>query len=433
MVRINLLLATLLLLSSTNTSFSQDDAKLPSIETKWQENWKVNIGLTCYRTNMLLHNGDLLIGSNGSDWNKKMDSLDGLYVINPKTGEVKHHIQHQAIGDNDVNGLAVNNNGTLFFGGDMQYVYAFETETYTEIWKYHVGGDLESTPGVADLNNDGIEDAIFVTQRKGVIALDGLTGALLWKGEPYTHGGNMSPAIFDLNNDGVKDVVASGGSSFALNGKDGTTLWEHDQNSGMHASPLIIENNKGVRVYTVASYGSCDVYQPDGTKINGVGLTYGMFSSPVPNGQGYAAEGISWNNGSGVLTYSCDTDNWVKEEDSRFIGNVMDIESNRIDGEKVSASAISVDVDSDGKVEFLIPSESGILYITEPSEQKTEKFVLPAGAEATLFICDYDKNGRQTIFFAGLDGYLRSYEIGKTGTVVWPGLRGPSHNGVLSE
>lgn len=435
MVRNNKLhigLCTLLAFSFSYISMAQDE-KLRSVESKWKENWKVNIGLTCYRTNMLLHNGDLLIGSNGKDWNDKMDSLDGVYVIDPKTGNVKHHIQHQAIGDNDVNGLAINNTGTLFFGGDMQYIYAYETESYTELWKYYVGADLESTPGVADLNGDETEDVIFVTEGNGIIALDGVSGAPIWKSDIYTHGGNVSPAIFDVNKDGVDDVIASGGSSFALNGKDGTILWEYNQSSGMHASPLVTVSGDNIQIYTTASYGSFDIFNPDGTLINSVGLTYGMFSSPVPNGQGYASEGVSWSSNGGILTFTHDPNNWNKIKNESFVGSVLDIKSNYEDGANVSASAISADLNKDGLVEFLIPSEDGVLYITEPSKQTMEKLQLPAGAEATLFICDYDNDGSKTIFFAGLDGYLRSYEVGKTGEVVWSGLRGPTNNGVLEE
>lgn len=419
-------------LSFSFSSLAQDES-ISSIERKWKENWKLNIGLTCYRTNMLLHNGDLLIGSNGMGWDDKIDSLDGVYVIDPATGKIKHHIQHQAIGDNDVNGLAINNKGTLFFGGDMQYIYAYETDSYSELWKYHVGADLESTPGLADLNGDGTEDVVFVTEGAGILALDGANGDLIWKSDIYTHRGNVSPAVFDVNKDGTKDIIAAGGSSFALNGKDGTLLWEQNQYSGMHASPLVTVKGKDVKIYTSASYGSFDVFQPDGTKINDVGFTYGLFSSPVPNGQGYAAEGISWHSDNGFLTFLCDPSEWKKVNDPIYIGPVLDTKSNLVEGKRISASAISADIDKDGLVEFLIPSEEGILYIAEPSKQTSEKWQLPAGAEASLFICDYNNDGSKTIFFAGLDGYLRSYEVGKTGKIVWPGFRGPSNNGVLIE
>lgn len=410
---------------------AQESTDLPKIDDRWTENWKVKIGLTCYRTNMLMHNGDLYIGSNGIEWNEKRDSLDGVYVINSKTGEIKHHIQNKAIGDNDVNGLAISKSGTLFFGGDMQYIFAYDTQTFEEIWKYKVGADLESVPALADLNQDGIEDAVFVTQRKGVLALNGTNGKVLWESDIYTHGGNVSPAVYDLNDDGVKDIVAAGGSSFALNGKDGTILWDHNQSSGMHASPMVIVSGNDVRIYTTSSYGSFDVFAKDGEHINNVGITYGMFSSPVPNGQGFAAEGVSWSGHGSVTTFSYSPENWKQVTSKGYPKNTLDIQSEWVKCEKVSATAISADLNNDGNVEFIVPSEGGELIIMDPLTQASEILEIPSGAEASLFICDFDNDESYTIFFAGLDGYLRSYEVGKLNKVVWPGFRGPNNNGTL--
>lgn len=410
-------------------SNAQDEIK----PIPWKENWKLNIGLTCYRTNMLLHDGLLYIGSNGSDWNEKIDSLDGVYIINPKTGEIVHHIQHKALGDNDVNGLAISKQGTLFFGGDMQYMYAFNTETFNELWKYKVGADIESVPVVTDLNGDNIEDAVVVTQGKGVMAFNGKDGNLLWSNDIYTHGGNVSPALYDVNKDGVKDILASGHSCFALNGKDGELLWEYNESSGMHASPLVMVRNSSVEINFVASYGDLDIFSPDGTKLNGVGLTYGMFSSPVPNGQGFVAEGISWGGNDGVLTFTNNTSKWELDSTKGYYSPRMNILSERIVAGKTSASAIAADINNDKSVEFLIPDENGTLIITDPIKEQTDLYKMPSGAEASLFITDFDKDGSYTIFYAGLDGYLRSYEVGKVKKVVWPGFRGPTNDGVFYE
>lgn len=98
---------------------------------------------------------------------------------------------------------------------------------------YRIGS--QSSPRVADLNQDGVLDIVmgaggneYQFSEYGVIALDGKTGELLWNQEApdQVYG---SATLYDVTSDGVKDVFIGGRSPHfkALDGKTGKILWEY--------------------------------------------------------------------------------------------------------------------------------------------------------------------------------------------------------------
>jgi hypothetical protein len=94
-----------------------------------------------------------------------------------------------------------------------------------------------SSPRVADLNGDGTGDVVFGAGREefkacdsAIIALDGLTGKMLWH-IPARDQMFGSASFMDITADNVADVFISGRSSelFAINGKTGEVLWKFDK------------------------------------------------------------------------------------------------------------------------------------------------------------------------------------------------------------
>lgn len=97
-----------------------------------------------------------------------------------------------------------------------------------------------SSPRVADLNGDGTGDIVFGAGRaefhkcdSAVIALDGLTGKMLWhvRADDQIFG---SASFIDINGDHVDDVFIGGRSAslFALNGKNGEVIWKFGRKKG---------------------------------------------------------------------------------------------------------------------------------------------------------------------------------------------------------
>ena len=90
-----------------------------------------------------------------------------------------------------------------------------------------------SSPRAADLTGDGISDIVIgagtdsTYSNAGILAFNGADGTSLWTTPSYDE--IFSSAIFnDINNDNVPDVFIGGRNSqfFALNGLDGSIIWE---------------------------------------------------------------------------------------------------------------------------------------------------------------------------------------------------------------
>ena len=84
-------------------------------------------------------------------------------------------------------------------------------------WVRHLEGICSfSSPRPADLNNDGILDVIFGAGSEefaptdmGIVALDGVTGELLWSNGAWDQVVG-SPIFLDINSDNTPDIVIGG-------------------------------------------------------------------------------------------------------------------------------------------------------------------------------------------------------------------------------
>jgi hypothetical protein len=403
------------------------------IEKVFKPMWETNIGITTYRTNMAFENGTIFIGSNGIDRNFHTDSLDGVFEINAKTGKIMHHYVPPILGDNDVTGIAVSK-GKLFFGTDNYAFYCFDIKTKKMLWYKNLPYDVESAPVVSDFNGDGNEDVFFSVQNHGYYALNGLDGNLLWEFTKIdSHEGNVSALLYDCNKDGVMDVITSGRKyhsfeieyhdiptihhshfegnfHFALNGKTGELLWVHRTDAGVHASPIVAQFNSEPHIVFTDYYGFTQFIKPTGEKSHEFGFdSYSVFSTSV-----------SWND---LLIIG--TTHVFNLKNPALFEYVSDYKSISNDSYKqinldnyASASPVIADLLNTGTPQICFPTEKGELIIANSNGEKLNEIKLKAGAEASLFVHDFDNDGKLDFIIATLDGKLSCYKTNSKGKVI---------------
>ena len=88
--------------------------------------------------------------------------------------------------------------------------------------------DITSSPALADINKDGVNDIVFVNAGGQLSAYNGRTGATLWSPVEVQAPGKASPVLADMNNDGVPDIVALSGTSmvYVIDGQAGVVIYK---------------------------------------------------------------------------------------------------------------------------------------------------------------------------------------------------------------
>ena len=139
----------------------------------------------------------------------------------------------------------------------------------------------QSSPMASDLNNDGILDIVigageneFTKSAQGVLAIDGLTGDIIWQA-PCKDQVFGSPTFNDINSDNIKDVIIGGRSCqlYGLNGVNGDQIWQFNPekysthpilkyaNKQFYNSVLIPDSNgDGIKDILISNGGNPEVF-----------------------------------------------------------------------------------------------------------------------------------------------------------------------------
>jgi outer membrane protein assembly factor BamB len=216
-------------------------------KTKLDLLWKVSIGRTTHRTNVDLHNGQLVIGSNGSHFNDYLlEDNNGIYFLDPGSGKVKVFRGGQQYGDLDVNGVVAVGDD-IIFGNDNDEIIRMNAEGKS-VWRIPFSGDVEHAP--VDLTIDGKKALVFAGENGEVRAIDPENGKTIWKHyhpdfDGWKEGNDRTyfkirmhfsasniffnrPALADLDNDGTTDLLynCEYETLYAVSGQTGKLLWK---------------------------------------------------------------------------------------------------------------------------------------------------------------------------------------------------------------
>ena len=139
----------------------------------------------------------------------------------------------------------------------------------------------QSSPLASDLNSDDILDIVigageneYQKSAQGVLALDGLTGDIIWQA-PCKDQIFGSPTFNDINSDNTNDVIIGGRSSqlYGLNGKNGDRIWQYNPekysthpilkyaNKNFYNSVLVPDSNgDGIKDILISNGGNHEVF-----------------------------------------------------------------------------------------------------------------------------------------------------------------------------
>jgi len=421
-----LLSALLLIISYTSSIASPSDLLINELNPndKWPLKWKRKIGATTYRNTLHYFDGHIIVGSNGRSTKEFSDQMDGVYILNAKTGLVDKHIKIKGRHDNDVTGIALSHS-RLYFGSDNNHVYAYDWN-YHKVWSKDLGSDIESAPSLEDINADGILDVIIGTEDGRMMVLNGQDGQAFWSIQvpfqpswtyPEERSFMASPVVLDVNRDGIRDIIigSRNGSFYAFDGKTGDILWtfKTETPSGILSSATY----NGGKFTVTDSYGYLYQVAKSGRvsqkkSILGQGSPQ-FFSSPlqVPGTKKVAI-------GSHGAIH-------IIEASKKPI---------RMRTGKISASPLLANVMGDAAEELLFLAENGWLYCLDANGTLVGRFSLPYGGEATPLIADIDGDGTLELVMCTNDKYIACYDLQTAGPVSWGQFRGnPYNTGVAND
>lgn len=256
---------------------------------------------------------DFVVGT----WN--FNGMDSVYAFR---GDNHALIWSYPVHDYMYHGTAVadldnDSKPELVIGSYNDTLYCINGENGTTNWKYcATGGYIGSPATIADIDNDGSCDVVFVSAYK-VIALTN-AGTLKWQYNiPGFEQSFRGVAIADINNDVYPDVIfgTDGGKVKALNGNNGSLIWSVDlaahygnPDFEIDHAPLVadFDNDDTLDVFIVGGHAEYPAFQND------FGRAY-MISAGKGNGPDWLMFQNDIHRQSSLCTYVTTSVNEIKE------------------------------------------------------------------------------------------------------------------------
>ncbi len=168
---------------------------------------------------------------------------------------------------------------------DENVLYALNGEDGSILWSYPLNGDMPacSSPIICDLDDDQKPEIVF-WEDYTVHMLQGESGELVWSEQVVAFSG-ISPCAADLDGDGSPEVIVSTDSkTIALDGETGTELWTAEgygiaDYGSVVAEDTDLDGSAEVMVFTADPVPAfCLLDGADGSLI---------WSTPIPGGPPY--------------------------------------------------------------------------------------------------------------------------------------------------
>jgi hypothetical protein len=281
----------------------------------------------------------------------------------------------------------------LVIAGRNGTVYALNYDG-SQVFSYTAGGQIITTPALADLDDNGFLEAI-------VSCIDGKLYVIDHEGNdfinfPYEFDAPLCSdvAVGDINEDGVMDMIVglTNGKVYAIDSNaEVLTGFPVQTESHIWSSPVIFDTN-----YITFGNSSNKLYIIDytGTIIHDESLSASLFSSPIAFAQ-YpgGAFNISYSSMNGEV-------------------RMLDATGSTLDGWPKSmnntskTSPLAADINNDGSVEILAATQDGHIYSYAYDGTLLPEFPIcnPTSVTSPIALHDLDGDGDYEIIAGSTSG-----------------------------
>lgn len=286
--------------------------------------------------------------------------------------------------------------------------------TWGSLWNFTTQSYVISSPALADLDNDGLLEIVIGVNHDALYALNGEDGSILWEYSiPYS-GNSSSPLIADLDSDGKPEVVfASDGSLLAFQGESGDLIWAMPIGSSPIAvSPCTGDLDGDGTPEVIFSRGETKAYDGEtGALLWTADSCYSSnYTSP-------AVEDIDLDGSDEVLVYAIISDVPSIAAFDGADGSILWASPTMYGGGSTPAFA---DLDMDGYPEVISCISNGLLYVFNAVDGSVKWFKEFKDTQILSSPCvaDLDGNGSLEIVIGLYEAKkLRAYTC--TGDLIW--------------
>ena len=312
--------------------------------------------------------------------------------------------------------------GTLLAGNADGKLCCVDAETGRELWTRQVGTLEWGTAVWADLNGDGVDEAVAGTENAGVIALSA-QGEPVWAiddldGSPLHIGGPIGAA--DIDGDGQSEIFAADQTGPLCINPGGTIRWRHPSGDGYPGAPVVtVLGDDGPPVVLVVSSDDDFLHCLDAA--SGAPLwKSGLFGTPDLYAAGSLAVGDLDDDGNSEIVVP-DNEGHVHCFDSS--GTLQWVFTTY----KATHGAVTLgDIDGDGAVEVLVASGDHNLYCVDGTGRLEWRFGAGLRLIRPATITDIDGDKKTDILVGGSDRTLRCLTLGAAydpALTPWPSNR----------